>query len=51
MHARQARVSKLEAGEPATQLRMLMDAIAALDFELVLRPRTKVSAKAIEDLF
>lgn len=48
MHARQARVSKLEAGEPATQLRMLMD---ALDLELVLRPRTKVSAKAIEDLF
>lgn len=51
MHARQATVSKLEAGEPATQLRMLMDAIAALDLELVLRPRTKVSAKAIEDLF
>lgn len=51
MHARQATVSKLEAGEPATQLRILMDALAALDLELVLRPRTKVSAKAIEDLF
>lgn len=51
MHARQATVSKLEAGEPATQLRILMDALAALDLELIIRPRTKVSAKAIEDLF
>ena len=51
MHARQATVSKLEAGEPATQMRILMDALAALDLELVIRPRTKVSAKAIEDLF
>jgi transcriptional regulator with XRE-family HTH domain len=33
MHARQATVSKLEAGEPATQLRTLMDALAALDLE------------------
>jgi HTH-type transcriptional regulator/antitoxin HipB len=51
MHARQATVSKLEAGEPATQLRILMDALAALDLELVIRPRTKMSVKAIEDLF
>jgi HTH-type transcriptional regulator / antitoxin HipB len=51
MHARQATVSKLESGEPATQLRILMDALAALDLELVIRPRTKVSAQDIEDLF
>jgi len=51
MHARQATVSKLESGEPATQLRILMDALAALDLELVIRPRTKVSAEEIEDLF
>jgi len=51
MHARQATVSKLEAGEPATQLRILMDALAALDLELVIRPRTKMSAETIEDLF
>jgi HTH-type transcriptional regulator / antitoxin HipB len=51
MHARQATVSKLEAGEPATQVRILMDALAALDLELVIRPRTKVSTEAIEDLF
>ena len=51
MHARQATVSKLESGEPATQLRILMDALAALDLELVIRPRTKVSMQDIEDLF
>lgn len=51
MHARQATVSKLEAGEPATQLRTLTDALAALDLELVIRLRTKGSVKAIEDLF
>jgi HTH-type transcriptional regulator / antitoxin HipB len=51
MHARQATVSKLEAGRPATQLRILMDALAALDLELVIRPRTKISAEEIENLF
>jgi HTH-type transcriptional regulator/antitoxin HipB len=51
MHARQATVSKLESGEPATQLRILMDALTALDLELVIRPRTKVSTQEIEDLF
>lgn len=51
MHARQATVSKLEAGEPATQLRTLMDALTALGLELVIRPRTKVSTQEIENLF
>jgi HTH-type transcriptional regulator/antitoxin HipB len=51
MHARQATVSKLESGEPATQLRILMDALTALDLELVVRVRTKVSTQEIEDLF
>ncbi|HEY1981279.1 MAG TPA: XRE family transcriptional regulator [Xanthobacteraceae bacterium] len=51
MHARQATVSKLESGEPATQLRILMDALTALDLELVIRVRTKVSPEEIEDLF
>ena len=51
MQVRQATVSKLEAGEPATQLRVLMDALTALDLELVIRPRTKVSVQDIEDLF
>jgi HTH-type transcriptional regulator / antitoxin HipB len=51
MHARQATVSKLESGEPATQLRILIDALAALNLELVIRPRTKVSTQEIENLF
>jgi HTH-type transcriptional regulator/antitoxin HipB len=51
MHVRQATISKLEAGEPATQLRILMDALAALDLELVIRPRSSVAADEIETLF
>jgi HTH-type transcriptional regulator / antitoxin HipB len=51
MHARQATVSKLESGEAATQLRILMDALAALDLELVIRPRTTVTTGEIEELF
>ena len=51
MSARQATVSKLEAGEPATQLKILMDALTALDLELVIRPRTKAQPKNIEDIF
>jgi HTH-type transcriptional regulator/antitoxin HipB len=51
MQARQATVSKLESGEPATQLRILTDALAALDLELVIRPRTKVTTQDIADLF
>ena len=51
MSARQATVSKLEAGEPATQLKILMDALMALDLELVIRPRTKAELKNIEDIF
>jgi HTH-type transcriptional regulator/antitoxin HipB len=51
MHARQATVSKLEAGEPATQLQTLIDALAALELELVIRPRSTVSSEEIGDLF
>lgn len=51
MHARQATISRLEAGEHDIRLRTLMDALAALDLELVIRPRTKASAQEIEDIF
>jgi HTH-type transcriptional regulator/antitoxin HipB len=51
VNMRQATVSKLEAGEAAMQLRVLMDALAALDLELVIRPRSKASIKDIEDAF
>lgn len=49
-HLRQATISRLEAGEPALQLRTLMETLAALDLELVVRPRSRRSAD-IEDLF
>lgn len=51
MNARQATVSKLEKGEPATQLQVLMNALAALGLELVVRPRTASSVKELEGLF
>jgi HTH-type transcriptional regulator/antitoxin HipB len=51
MHSRQATVSKLESGEPGTQLGVLIDALTALDLELVVRPRTKASGAEIEELF
>ncbi len=47
---RQATVSGIEAGETGT-LRTLFDVVAALDLELVVRPRTKGSMDKIEDLF
>ena len=48
---RQATISGLEHGEPGTQLRTLLDVMAALDLEFVIRPRSKASAKEIEALF
>jgi HTH-type transcriptional regulator/antitoxin HipB len=50
-NTRQATISKLEAGEPATQLQTLMDALAALDLELVVRHRSKASIEDIETQF
>jgi HTH-type transcriptional regulator/antitoxin HipB len=44
-------VSKLESGEPGTQLGVLIDALTALDLEFVVRPRTKASSDEIEKLF
>ncbi|MFB9983122.1 multiprotein-bridging factor 1 family protein [Mesorhizobium newzealandense] len=51
IHLRQGTVSRLEAGEPAVQLRTVMEALAALNLELVVRDRSKASAADIEDLF
>lgn len=48
---RQATISKLEAGGPAIRLGTLLDVLAALNLELVIRPRTKSSAEEIEALF
>lgn len=51
IHMRQATISKLEDGAPATQLRVLIGALAALDLELVVRSRSKGSSDEIEELF
>jgi HTH-type transcriptional regulator/antitoxin HipB len=50
-HVRQATISKLEHGEPNTQLRILMDALTALDLELLIRPRSSVPTDGLEDLY
>ena len=51
IHLRQGTVSRLEAGEPAVQLRTLMATLSALDLELVVRPRRKADPADIEKLF
>lgn len=48
---RQGTVSRLEGGAPAMQLHTVMEALAALDLELVVRPRSKANAADIEDIF
>lgn len=51
IHLRQGTVSRLEGGAPAIQLRTLMEALAALNLELVIRPRSQATAADIEDIF
>ena len=51
IHLRQGTVSRLEAGEPAVQLRTLMTALSALGLQLVVRTRSKANAADIENLF
>ena len=48
---RQATISKLEHGEPATQLVTLLDALSALGMEIIIDKRGRVVAKDLEDLF
>jgi HTH-type transcriptional regulator/antitoxin HipB len=49
--ARQATVSNLENGASDTKLSTLMEVLAALDLELVVRPREATSRPSLEDLF
>ena len=51
IHLRQGTMSRLEAGAPAIQLHTLMEALAALNLELVIRTRSKASAADIESVF
>lgn len=48
---RQATVSKLEAGQPATRLSTLLDVLTALRLEIIIDKRGSASAKKLEDLF
>ncbi|MGB5510083.1 MAG: helix-turn-helix domain-containing protein [Woeseiaceae bacterium] len=48
---RQATVSKLEAGQPATRLSTLLDVLTALGLEIIIDKRGSGSAKNLEDLF
>ncbi len=48
---RQATISKLERGEPATQLVTLLDVLSALGLEIIIDRRGRVGAKDLEDLF
>lgn len=48
---RQATISKLERGEPATRLRTLLDALTALGLQLVIEERKTASSSDIGALF
>ena len=48
---RQATISKLERGEPATQLSTLLDALSALGLEIIIDKRGRASAADLERLF
>lgn len=51
IHMRQATISRLEAGEPAMQLHTLMEVLAALKLELVVRERSQGSTADFEAMF
>jgi HTH-type transcriptional regulator/antitoxin HipB len=48
---RQATISKLEAGEPATRLNTLLDVLTALGLEIIVDKRGRGSATSLGDLF
>jgi len=48
---RQATISKLERGEPATQLDTLLDALTALGLEITIDERGKGAFQNLEDVF
>jgi HTH-type transcriptional regulator/antitoxin HipB len=51
IHLRQATISALENSAANARLGTLFNTLAALDLELVVRPRTKGSTKEIEGIF
>ena len=51
IHLRQATVSALENSAADSRLATLFDTLSALDLELLVRPRSKGSAREVEELF
>ena len=51
INLRQATISHLERGDTGTKLGTLLNVMAALDLEMVVRPRTKGRAADIENIF
>jgi HTH-type transcriptional regulator / antitoxin HipB len=50
-HLRQATISSLEGGDAGTKLGTLLDVLAALDLELVIRSRTRGRITDVENIF
>jgi HTH-type transcriptional regulator / antitoxin HipB len=48
---RQATISRLESGDTGTKLGTLLNVVAALDLEIVMRPRSKGRPADIVDIF
>ena len=48
---RQATISKLEKGEPATQINTLLDLLTALELEITIDKRGKGAFRNLEDVF
>ncbi len=48
---RQATISHIESGDVDPSLKTIMNILAALDLELVIRARSKGSHRDIEDIF
>jgi HTH-type transcriptional regulator/antitoxin HipB len=48
---RQATISKLEKGEPATQLSTLFDVLSAMNLELSVVERGKAGKRDVESIF
>jgi HTH-type transcriptional regulator / antitoxin HipB len=53
MHARQGTVSRLESGIPTMQIHTLVEALTALNLELVIQPRSSARDAEVDfqDLF
>jgi HTH-type transcriptional regulator / antitoxin HipB len=51
VNLRQATISRFETGEEGPSLQTLLDILAALNLELVIRSRTKASPEDIEQIF